>query len=135
MVNYSYSEEGEELVALMEGPFYMADAIAVGDFLMGSKEPNSQAKLILDFRKAKYNSSLASLSKIYEHQRERKRYFTSIREAIVTNSPLETALGFIYGKLCSNSANYQFKVFSAMEGALGWLSEPSPNASLNEINS
>jgi hypothetical protein len=101
---------------------------------MRSKEESSHAKLILDFRKAKYNSSVASLSKIYEHQQARKRYFTSIREAVVTTSPLETALGFIYSKLCSNSSNYQFKVFSTMEGALGWLSEPSQNLSPDEIS-
>jgi hypothetical protein len=32
MINYGYSEEGEVLVALMEGPIFMADAIAVGIF-------------------------------------------------------------------------------------------------------
>ena len=77
-------------------------------------------KIITDARRANMDFSPKDLSRIVEANMKSLEKYEMITDAIVLDSPKETALSILYQEL-SLTNKYRFQVFSTQEAALNWL--------------
>lgn len=93
------------------------------DYIVATKNNQSYPrvlKILTDATKAEMGFSGESLSTIVEENNKSLEKYDAIIDAIVIDSPRETALSQLYQEL-SKTKKYTFSVFSTREAALEWL--------------
>jgi len=93
------------------------------DYIVSTKENISYPrflKILTDATQAEMNFPGDALSTIVDENNKSLERYDTIVDAIVIDSPRETALSLLYKEL-SRSLKYRFKVFSTREAATEWL--------------
>jgi hypothetical protein len=93
------------------------------DYIVATKENTSYPrflKILSDATQAEMNFPGDALSTIVDENNKSLERYDTIVDAIVIDSPRETALSLLYKEL-SRSQKYRFKVFSTREAATEWL--------------
>ena len=93
------------------------------DYIKSAKDSSSFPrflKVLTDATAAEMAFQGDDLMKIVEANNQFLANYEAIIDAIVIDTPRETALSLLYGEL-SKSHKYRFKVFSTREAAIDWL--------------
>jgi hypothetical protein len=78
-------------------------------------------KVLIDSRRAKYETKPTDLPLIIKKLKEHNNKFESIKLTIIQQNPYETAISMIMQELLKGIENIYFKVFSTEQAAVLWL--------------
>lgn len=122
MVSSEYDHQNGILLSRLEGIVTLKEVV---DYIVATKENISyprSLKILTDATGANMVFSPQDLVVIEEENSKSIERYDSITDAIVLESPRETALAILYQRLAENE-KYKFQVFSTREAAIKWLVE------------
>ena len=93
------------------------------DYINAAKENTSFPrflKILTDATEAEMTFQGDELMKIVKANNQSLEHYEAIIDAIIINTPRETALSLLYEEL-SKASKYRFRVFSTREAAIDWL--------------
>ena len=120
MVLTNFNHQTGILDSKFEGDVTLKEIV---DYIVATKENKSYPrllKILTDATKANMNFSASDLSVIVNENNKSIEKYNFIIDAIVIESPKETALSFLYQEIAKNK-KYKFQVFSTREAAKEWL--------------
>ena len=125
MVTADFNNETGILDSKFEGDVTLKEIV---DYIRATKENAIYPrllKILTDSTRANMNFNHDDLEVIVNENLESIKRYEFIIDAIVLDSPKETALSILYQKI-SAASNYRFQVFSTREAAIEWLKNTTP---------
>jgi len=92
----------------------------IADLIRKEKLPQN-LKVLIDSRRAKYDTKPGELPSIIKKLKEHNEKFESIKLTIIQQNPYETAISMIMQEYLKGLGNIYFKVFSTEQAAVSWL--------------
>ena len=120
MIIVEFNEASGILEAKFQDDVTLAEVIGYIDKTRRSKRYPRVLKILTDATRAKMNFSASDLTAIVEANYHSLLKYEFIIDAIVLDSPKETALSVLYQEL-AKTQKYRFKVCSTRKAALEWL--------------
>ncbi len=96
----------------------------VVDYIIATKENKSyprKLKILTDATNSNMNFNASDLYAIVDENNKSLEQYQYIIDAIVIESPKETALSILYQEIAKNP-KYKFRIFSTRDAAAEWLS-------------
>ncbi len=121
MINVNFNEEKGILFAKYEGEITLYDIIAYINFTKLNREFPRDLKILSDARNAIFKIKPDDLDIVINENNKSLNKYNYIFDAILLDSPNETALSILYKRLAKND-KYKFEVFVSEANAISWLS-------------
>jgi hypothetical protein len=123
MTTYRVNTESGIVESIFEGVVGIQE-IAEHIKKLGSDESlPADLRILTDTRNAVFDFNTKSIDLLIEALKNSNIKHTSIKDAIIQDSPDITAYAFIYGKMISHRQNHQLRIFSTISSAINWLLE------------
>jgi len=95
------------------------------DYIDATRENRSYPrvlKILTDATQAQMNFPASALTRVVEANFRSLQEYEYIIDAIIIDSPRETAIGMFYQELAKTN-KYKFEIFSSRDSAMTWLLE------------
>lgn len=93
----------------------------ITDVVQEKEKLPKQLKILIDSRRAKYETKTSDLQVILKKIVENHKKFEIIKMTIVQQNPYETAMSMIMKEMLKGLGNVYFEVFSTEQAAVLWL--------------
>ena len=127
MIETSVNRDTGILDSRFEGEVTIEEIV---DYIVATKKNKlypRTLKILTDATQAHMNFSPGDLTKIVDENYKSLEQYDFIIDAIVIDSPRETAMSMLYQEL-AKTRKYKFEIFSTRESALKWLADHSSAA-------
>ena len=121
MISYYFNQSNNYLETKIEGPTNLTEIVELAKNTLGSKSYPRELKVLDDERNAEYLFTTEDLNKIWDAVLENIDNFTSIKHALLADSPKETAITYLFSQMASKNKKYKLNVFSTPAKAIDWL--------------
>jgi hypothetical protein len=120
MVSAEFDKQKGILISKFEGKLTLKEVV---DYIVATKENKSyprKLKILTDATKSEMAFKHGDLPIIVEENHKSLEKYEQIIDAIIIESPKETAFSVLYKEMAKTN-KYNFSVFSTKEAALQWL--------------
>ncbi len=122
MVTFKYNPKEKYLETFFIGKISPGEIIHYFNSLTKHSDLPMDLKILIDVSEGSLNFNPADLNYILEENIRMFRTYNSLKIALVTTNPIDTALAVIYSRLIELE-RYQFTVYCEIKTALQWLNE------------
>jgi len=122
MITYEFNTKLEILETTLTGKIGIDEIVQYYNQLKGNNDLPRNLKNLIDSNNAQYTFQDKDLIKIADVIKKLLEQHNFIKEAIVQNSPYETAMAMLYERMVYYN-NFQFSLFSTREAAIEWLTK------------
>lgn len=129
MITWEFNKEKDILEVIYSGKITVEEFIKYGNSLKESNSLPKVLKILTYARKANYDTQLIARinqSFIKENLKQQLKAFTFVKNALLHDNHLETAISFAFKEIFSFE-NYIQKAFFTLEAAIEWLNYPLEN--------
>ncbi len=120
MVEATFNKKKGILESMFIGDVTIKEIIDYITSIKNNKAYPRTLKVLTDARKSSMNFTISDLSLLVEENNKSLEKYDFIIDAIIIDSPKETALSILY-KEFAEASNYKFNIFSTREAAIQWL--------------
>jgi hypothetical protein len=120
MVTFKYNPKDKYLETFFIGKISPGEIIHFFNSLTKHNDLPMDLKILIDVSEGSLNINPADLNYILEENIKMFRTYNTLKIALVTTNPIDTALAVIYSRLI-DLERYQFIVYCEMKTALQWL--------------
>jgi len=122
MKRIKYIKEKEFIKVLLDG-IVKAEEVGrlISDIMQEKDKLPRQLKILVDSRRAKYDTKASDLQVILKKITEHHKKFEIIKLTVVQQNPYETAISMIMKDMLKGVGNVYFEVFSTEQAAVLWL--------------
>ena len=120
MVEATFNKKKGILESMFIGDVTIKEIIDYIISIKNNKAYPRTLKVLTDARKSSMNFTISDLSLLVEENNKLLEKYDFIIDAIIIDSPKETALSILY-KEFAEASNYKFNIFSTREAAIQWL--------------
>ncbi len=122
MITYEFNTKLGILETTLTDKIGIDEIVQYYNQLKGNNDLPRNLKNLIDSNNAQYTFQDKDLTKIADVIKELLEQHTFLKEAIVQNSPYETAMAMLYERMVYYN-NFQFNLFSTREAAIEWLEQ------------
>jgi len=121
MTTSTYNSEEHIIYLTHSGKVNIKEAIKMLRLLKQKYNHLDYVYILEDSRESSFNFNLTEIPTLLSEVKKNLFGILEVRHADLVNTPINTALCFMYGQLAKPIKNYSYRAFSTAEAAKIWL--------------
>ena len=122
MIDYHFNQSKNYLESKIEGAIHLSELIELANNILSCTSYPRKLKILDDQRNADYLFAPEDLDKILDVVLKNIDKFTSVKHAILIDSPKEAAYTYLFSEMALRTKKYKLRVFTTPARAIDWLS-------------